>query len=86
MGLANEMKSLSEEMLSSFKGRVRDNEALVANVENKLKQYRDEQAKTARKLNTDAVELKNNLAAGEKERMKNYGQLIGSIHKDIKGI
>ncbi|MBZ4218584.1 MAG: hypothetical protein LAC69_00120 [Chlorobium sp.] len=86
MGLANEMKSLSEEMLSSFKDRVRDNEALVANVENKLKQYRDEQAKTARKLNTNAVELKNNLAAGEKERMKNYGQLIGSIQKDIKGI
>ena len=86
MGLANEMKSLSEEMLSSFKGRVRDNEELVANVGKKLKQYRDEQEKTAATLNANAAELKSNLAAGEKERMGNYGQLIGSIQKDIKGI
>jgi len=86
MGLANEMKSLSEEMLSSFKGRVRDNEELVANVGKKLQQYRDEQDKTAATLNANAAELKSNLAAGEKERMGNYGQLIGSIQKDIKGI
>ncbi len=86
MGLANEMKSLSEEMLSSFKDRVRDNEELVANVGKKLQQYRDEQDKTAATLNANAAELKSNLAAGEKERMGNYGQLIGSIQKDIKGI
>lgn len=86
MGLASEMKSLSEEMLASFKGRVRDNEELVANVGKKLQQYRDEQEKTAATLNANAAELKSNLAAGEKERMGNYGQLIGSIQKDIKGI
>ncbi len=86
MGLANEMKSLSEEMLASFKGRVKDNEELVANVGKKLQQYRDEQEKTAATLNANAAELKSNLAAGEKERMGNYGQLIGSIQKDIKGI
>ena len=86
MGLANEMKSLSEEMLSSFKGRVRDNEELVANVEKKLQQYRQEQENTAATLNANAAELKSNLAAGEKERISKYGQLIGSIQKDIKGI
>jgi len=86
MGLANEMKSLSEEMLSSFKDRVRDNEELVANVGKKLQQYRDEQEKTAATLNANAAELKSNLAAGEKERIGNYGQLIGSIQNDIKGI
>ncbi len=86
MGLANEMKSLSEEMLSSFKDRVRDNEELVANVGKKLQQYRDEQEKTAATLSANAAELKSNLAAGEKERIGNYGQLIGSIQKDIKGI
>ncbi len=49
MGLANQMKSLSEEMLSSFKERVKDNEALVADVAEKMKQYRDEQEETAKK-------------------------------------
>ena len=86
MGLANEMKSLSEEMLSSFKGRVRDNQELVDNVEKKLQQYRYEQENTAATLSANAAELKSNLAAGEKERISKYGQLIGSIQKDIKGI
>lgn len=86
MGLANEMKSLSEEMLSSFKERVRNNEDLVVNVEKKLQQYRNEQENTAAALTANAAELQRNLAAGEKERMSNYGQLMGSIQKDIKGI
>ncbi len=86
MGLANEMKSLSEEMLSSFKERVRDNQELVANVEKRLQQYRQEQENTAAALSANAAELKSNLASGEKERISKYGQLIGSIQNDIKGI
>ncbi len=86
MGLANEMKSLSEEMLSSFKGRVKDNQELVANVEKKMQQYRQEQENTAAILDANAAELKSNLAAGEKERVSKYGQLLGSIQKDIKSI
>ncbi len=86
MGLANEMKSLSEEMLSSFKDRVRNNQELVFNVEKKLQQYRNEQENTAATLTANAAELQRNLASGEKERISNYGQLMGSIQKDIKGI
>ncbi len=86
MGLANEMKSLSEEMLSSFKERVQNNEELVANVGKKLEEYRNEQEKTAQLLAANAAELKNNLAIGEKDRLSNFGKLIGSIQKDIKSI
>ncbi|NTU53487.1 MAG: hypothetical protein HGA97_07285 [Chlorobiaceae bacterium] len=86
MGLANEMKSLSEEMFASFKGRVKDNEELVVNVEKKLQQYRDEQNKRAENIGIDAAELKKNLEEGEKERVKDYDQLISVICKDIKDI
>jgi len=86
MGLATEMKSLSEEMLSAFKERVKDNEELVANVGKKLEQYRNEQQNTAKILNENAVELQKNLAADEKERLEKYNELMGSIQKDIKSI
>ncbi len=86
MGLATEMKNLSEEMLSSFKERVKENEELVANVGKKLQQYRDEQLNTAKALNANAVELKNDLAVGEKDRLGKYNHLIGSIQKDIEAI
>ncbi len=86
MGLANEMKSLSEEMLSSFKGRVKDNEELVANVGKKLQQFRNEQNSTAKTINANAVALKKNLAVGENDRLGKYNQLMGSIQKDIKSI
>jgi len=86
MGLADEMKSLSEEMLSSFKDRVKDNEELVANVGKKLQQYRNEQQDTAKTISANAAELQNNLALGEKDRQEKYNQLIGSIQKDIKSI
>lgn len=86
MGLANQMKSLSEEMLSSFKERVKDNEALVADVAEKMKQYRDEQEETAKKISNNAAELKKTLDSGEKDRLGKYAQLIGSIQKDIDSI
>ncbi len=86
MGLATEMKNLSEEMLSSFKERVKENEELVANVGKKLQQYRNEQENTAKTLNANAAELRNDLAVGEKDRLGKYGQLIGSIQKDIEAI
>jgi len=78
MGLANQMKSLSEEMLSSFKERVKDNEALVADVAEKMKQYRDEQEETAKKISNNAAELKKTLDSGEKDRL---GKLIQSKKK-----
>lgn len=86
MGLANDMKSLSEEMLSSFKDRVKNNEELVANVEKKLLQYRDDQKIRGENITLQAEELKKNLEAGEKSRINNYEQLIGSIRNDIKEI
>ena len=86
MGLANEMKSLSEDMLSSFKGRVKNNEELVVNVGKKMQQYRNEQQNTAKKLKADARALKIDLENDEKDRLTRYDQLMGSIQKDIKSI
>ncbi|MEI7706753.1 MAG: hypothetical protein WCI90_00675 [Chlorobium sp.] len=86
MGLSNEMKNLSEEILDSFKGRVKDNADLVASVGNKLHQFRSEQQQTAKKIQANAAELKDDLAVAEKDRLKKYNQLIGSIQSDIKSI
>lgn len=86
MGLASEMKSLSDEMLNSFKNRVKDNEELIVNVEKKLQSFQNEQKLTAKQIHANAVELQNNLALGEKERMGKYNHLMSSIQKDIKSI
>ena len=86
MGLASEMKSLSDEMLNSFKNRVKDNEELIVNVEKKLQSFQNEQKQTAKQIHANAVELQKNLDLGEKDRIGKYNHLMSSIQKDIKSI
>jgi len=86
MGLASEMKSLSDEMLNSFKNRVKDNEELIVNVEKKLQSFQNEQKQTAKQIHANAVELQKNLDLGEKDRIGKYNHLMSAIQKDIKSI
>jgi hypothetical protein len=83
MGLASEMKNLSEELLSSFKQRIKENEELVNDVQKTLDGFRKDHMEMASVLNANAMNLRKELATGEKNRMKNYNGLMSDIHQNI---
>ncbi len=86
MGLASEMKNLTEELLSSFKQRIKENEELVNDVQNTLDGFRKDQMEMAASLNASAAALRKGLARGEKERLTNFNGLMSGIHSSIAAI
>jgi hypothetical protein len=93
MGLASDMKNLTEDLLASFKQRIKDNEDLVNDVQNTLDGFRKDQMEMAASLNAKAAALRKGLARGEKERLNTFNELmagingtIASIQKEVVGI
>ncbi len=86
MGLSSEMKNLSEEILASFKQRIKENEDLVNDVQQTLDGFRKDHQEMASVLNANAKALRNDLATGEKERLSNFSGLMGSIQQEVMAI
>ena len=86
MGLASEMKNLSEELLASFKNRIKENEELVNDVQHTLDGFRKDHQEMAAVLNANAKTLRKDLNQGEKERMNTYKNLMADIHVTISTI
>jgi len=86
MGLSSEMKNLSEEMLASFKQRIKENEELVSVVQNTLDSFRKDHQEMAAVLNTNAKTLRKDLNQGEKERLIIFKDLMTGIHGSISSI
>ena len=86
MRLSSEMKNLSEELLNSFKQRIKENEELVNEVQKTLNGFHKDRMEMAATLNADAMALRNNLASGEKERMGTYNELMSQVHHTISSI
>jgi hypothetical protein len=86
MGLGSEMKNLSEELLSSFKQRIKDNEELVNEVQSTLDHFRRDHMEMASVLNANAFALRKGLAKGEKDRLGTYKDLMSGIHRTISSI
>ncbi|MEI7980469.1 MAG: hypothetical protein WCI71_02380 [Bacteroidota bacterium] len=86
MGLASEMKNLTEELLSSFKQRIKENEELVNDVQTTLDGFRKDQMDMAASLNASAIALRKGLARGEKERLSTFNGLMSEIHGSIASI
>ena len=86
MGLASEMKNWTEELLSSFKQRIRENEELVTDVQHTLDGFRKDQMEMAATLNASAAALRKGLARGEKERLSAFNGLMSGIHGSIASI
>ena len=86
MGLASEMKNLSEELLASFKQRIKENEELVNDVQKTLDGFRKDHQEMAALLNANAKALRNGLALGEKERLSDFNELMKGIHDTIASI
>ena len=77
MGLASEMKNLTEDMLSSFKQRIQENEELVNDVQKTLDGFRLDHRDMA-------ATLRASLATGEKNRMKEADIFMKKTVKDHK--
>jgi uncharacterized protein YoxC len=86
MGLSSEMKNLSEEMLASFKQRIKENEELVTDVQKTLDGFHKDHQEMAAILNANAKALRNDLNQGEKERLNVYQNLMSGIHSTISTI
>ncbi len=86
MGLASDMKNLTEELLASFKQRIKENEELVNDVQKTLDGFRKDHREMAAVLNANAKALRNSLALGEKERLNTYNEIMTGIHNTIDAI
>ncbi|MEI6133176.1 MAG: hypothetical protein WCQ41_10200 [Bacillota bacterium] len=86
MGLATDMKNLTEELLSSFTNRIKENENLVLEVQKTMDGFRKEHQEMAKDLNSSFAQDNADRAKNEKIRMKDFNALMKSIGDDIKGI
>lgn len=86
MGLSSEMKNLSEEMLASFKQRIKENEELVTDVQKTLDGFRKDHQEMAAVLNANAKALRKDLNQGEKVRLSTYKDLMSGINSTISTI
>ncbi len=86
MGLATDMKNLTEELLSSFTNRIKENENLVLEVQKTMDGFRKEHQEMAKDLNASFAQDNADRAKNEKIRMKDFNALMKSIGDDIKGI
>ncbi len=86
MGLGAEMKSLSEELLASFKQRIKENEELVNDVQKTLEGFNKDHQEMTAVLNANAAALRKGLAKGEKERLNTYKDLMKGIHLTMASI
>jgi len=86
MGLGSEMKNRNEELLASFKKRIKENEDLVTDVQKILEDFSNDHQKMASILRANATALRKGLARGEKDRLLNFNKLITGIHHTIGSI
>ena len=84
MGLASEMKNLSEEIITSFKQRIKENEELVIEVQKTLDGFRKDHQEMANILKTNAAALRVKLDKDEKNRLKEADILMEKITKEHK--
>ena len=93
MGLASEMKNLSEEILNSFKQRMKENEELtkgspdfLKGVQKTLDGFRKDHQEMTNVLRANAAAMRSSLASSEKERVNTYIGLMDGIHVTISNI
>lgn len=80
------MKKLSEDIVASFKNRIKENEELVNDVQKTLDGFRKDQQEMAAVLKGNAIALRKGLAGGEKERLNIYNELMTGVRRTITSI
>jgi hypothetical protein len=93
MGLANDMKKLSEEILDSYKRRaekyqqrLKENESLMSDVQETLDGLRKSHLEMAANLHANAAALRDNLNKEEQDRLNAFENLMAGIRGSILSI
>ena len=93
MSIAEQMKNLSDDILSSYKQRaaefqqrLKDNAEINKKVQETLDGFRNDHIETATSLRANADSLRANLAQGQKDRLKSFQQMMSGIHGSISQI
>jgi hypothetical protein len=76
MGLADDIKKLSEDIIASYDLRVKGIRELTKDTHNTLKGFQDEHKKMA-------TDLRNNLEKGEADRLKDFKSMMGDAKKFV---
>ncbi len=84
------MKNLTEDIIASFKQRIKEteerakkNEELVTEVQKTLDGFQKDHQEMAAVLKANAASLREKLALGEKDRLDTYNNLMSAIHNTI---
>mgnify|MGYP000138446376 CR=1 FL=1 len=93
MSIAEQMKNLSDDIVSSYKQRaaefqqrLKDNAEISKKVQETLDGFRNDHLETAASLRSNAASLRSNLAQGQKERLNSFTQMMSGIHGSISQI
>jgi len=93
MGMAQQMKNLSEDILASYKQRaaefqqrLKDNAELVKEVQKTLDGFRNDHMEMAATLRSNADNLRSKLANEQKDRLKSFQEMMDGIHGSISQI
>jgi len=93
MSIANQMKNLTDDIISSYKQRaaefqerLKDNAEINKKVQETLDGFRKDQMEMATTLRASAASLHTNLEQSQKERLKSFKQMMGGIHGSISQI
>jgi len=79
MGLADDMKRMGEEMITSYKQRMHENEVLVEEVQNTLEGFRKDHQEMAHNL-------RDHLNGGESTRYEEFNEMMTGIRKEVLDI
>jgi len=93
MSIANQMKNLSDDILSSYKQRaaefqerLKDNAEINKKVQETLDGFRNDHIEMATTLRANAASLRTNLEQSQKERLNSFKQMMSGIHGSISQI
>lgn len=86
MGVANDMKKLSEDIITSYDLRVSFITDLSKNVDDLIKAFQKEHTELSAKIKEDSAKIKNDLLRGEEERLNDYRTMMDSTQASIAGI
>jgi DNA repair ATPase RecN len=93
MGMAEQMKNLSEEILANYKQRaaefqqrLKDNAELVKEVQKTLDGFRNDHMEMAATIRANAANLRSNLAQEQKDRLKSFQELMTGIQNEVDEI
>lgn len=86
MASKQDMNTMREEAMNSFRRRDKANRDLVKEVNAMIHRFREEHREMAARLASNAERLHASLSVDEQDRMKDYSAMMGNIQKELHAV